>query len=51
MAANVKERIVETKARIVGKASHSAHLVRGKRVGFLTNQTAITSTGESGAEM
>lgn len=28
MAANVKERIVETKDRFVGRASHSAHLVR-----------------------
>lgn len=29
----------------------SAHLVRGKRVGFITNQTAITSTGESGIDL
>ncbi len=29
----------------------SLHLVRGKRVGFLTNQTAITSTGESGIDL
>lgn len=29
----------------------SAHLVRGKRVGFLTNQTAITSGGESGIDL
>jgi uncharacterized protein YbbC (DUF1343 family) len=28
----------------------SAHLVRGRRVGFITNQTAITSTGESGID-
>jgi uncharacterized protein YbbC (DUF1343 family) len=29
----------------------SAHLVRGKRVGFVTNQTAITSSGESGIDL
>ncbi len=29
----------------------SLHLVRGMRVGFLTNQTAITSTGESGIDL
>ena len=29
----------------------SAHLVRGKRVGFLTNQTAVTSTGQSGIDL
>jgi uncharacterized protein YbbC (DUF1343 family) len=29
----------------------SAHLVRGKRVGFLTNQTAVTSTGRSGIDL
>jgi uncharacterized protein YbbC (DUF1343 family) len=29
----------------------SAHLVRGKRVGFVTNQTAITSVGESGIDL
>jgi uncharacterized protein YbbC (DUF1343 family) len=29
----------------------SAHLVRGKRVGFLTNQTAVTSTGTSGIDL
>ncbi len=29
----------------------SAHLVRGKRVGFLTNQTAVTSGGESGIDL
>lgn len=29
----------------------SAHLVRGKRIGFLTNQTAITSDGESGIDL
>jgi beta-N-acetylhexosaminidase len=29
----------------------SAHLVRGRRVGFLTNQTAITSTGASGIDL
>jgi uncharacterized protein YbbC (DUF1343 family) len=29
----------------------SAHLVRGKRVGFLTNQTAITSAAESGIDL
>jgi uncharacterized protein YbbC (DUF1343 family) len=29
----------------------SVHLVRGKRVGFLTNQTAVTSTGESGIDL
>ncbi|MHB1167730.1 MAG: exo-beta-N-acetylmuramidase NamZ family protein [Longimicrobiales bacterium] len=29
----------------------SAHLVRGRRVGFVTNQTAITSTGESGIDL
>jgi uncharacterized protein YbbC (DUF1343 family) len=28
----------------------SAHLVRGLRVGFVTNQTAITSSGESGID-
>jgi uncharacterized protein YbbC (DUF1343 family) len=28
----------------------SAHLVRGRRVGFVTNQTAITSHGESGID-
>jgi uncharacterized protein YbbC (DUF1343 family) len=29
----------------------SAHLVRGRSVGFITNQTAITSTGESGIDL
>jgi uncharacterized protein YbbC (DUF1343 family) len=29
----------------------SVHLVRGRRVGFVTNQTAITSTGESGIDL
>jgi uncharacterized protein YbbC (DUF1343 family) len=29
----------------------SIHLVRGKRVGFLTNQTAVTSAGESGIDL
>ena len=29
----------------------SAHLVRGKRVGFLTNQTAVTSTGQSAIDL
>lgn len=29
----------------------SVHLVRGRRVGFLTNQTAVTSTGESGIDL
>jgi uncharacterized protein YbbC (DUF1343 family) len=29
----------------------SAHLVKGKRVGFLTNQTAVTSTGQSGIDL
>ncbi len=29
----------------------SLQLVRGQRVGFLTNQTAITSTGESGIDL
>lgn len=29
----------------------SLHLVRGKRVGFLTNQTAVTSRGESGIDL
>jgi uncharacterized protein YbbC (DUF1343 family) len=29
----------------------SAHLVRGRRVGFLTNQTAVTSTGASGIDL
>ena len=29
----------------------SVHLVRGKRVGFLTNQSAVTSTGESGIDL
>lgn len=29
----------------------SAHLVRGKRVGFLTNQTAVTSSGASGIDL
>lgn len=29
----------------------SVHLVAGKRVGFLTNQTAVTSTGESGIDL
>jgi uncharacterized protein YbbC (DUF1343 family) len=29
----------------------SLHLVRGRRVGFLTNHTAITSTGESGIDL
>lgn len=29
----------------------SAHLVRGKRVGFITNQTAVTSSGESGIDL
>lgn len=30
--------------------SDSLHLVRGKRVGFVTNQTAVTSTGEGGID-
>jgi len=29
----------------------SSHLVRGKRVGFLTNQSALTSSGESGIDL
>ncbi len=29
----------------------SAHLVRGRRVGFLTNQTAVTTSGESGIDL
>ena len=29
----------------------SAHLVRGRRVGFITNQTAITSAGASGIDL
>ena len=29
----------------------SAHLVRGKRVGFLTNQTAVTSSGTSAIDL
>lgn len=29
----------------------SVHLVRGRRVGFLTNQTAVTSAGESGIDL
>jgi uncharacterized protein YbbC (DUF1343 family) len=29
----------------------SAHLVRGRRVGFITNQTAVTSRGESGIDL
>jgi uncharacterized protein YbbC (DUF1343 family) len=29
----------------------SAHLVRGRRVGFLTNQTAVTSAGRSGIDL
>jgi uncharacterized protein YbbC (DUF1343 family) len=29
----------------------SAHLVRGRRVGFVTNQTAITSAGASGIDL
>jgi uncharacterized protein YbbC (DUF1343 family) len=29
----------------------SAHLVRGKRVGFITNQTALTSSGESAIDL
>lgn len=29
----------------------SAHLVSGKRVGFITNQTAVTSSGESGIDL
>lgn len=29
----------------------SVHLLRGKRVGFLTNQTAITSDGRSGIDL
>ena len=29
----------------------SIHLVRGKRVGFITNQTAVSSTGESGIDL
>jgi len=29
----------------------SVHLVRGKRVGFLTNQTAVTSDGRSGIDL
>ena len=29
----------------------SAHLVRGKRVGFITNQSAVTSDGKSGIDL
>jgi uncharacterized protein YbbC (DUF1343 family) len=29
----------------------SMHLVRGKRVGFITNQTAVSSTGESAIDL
>jgi uncharacterized protein YbbC (DUF1343 family) len=29
----------------------SLHLVRGKRLGLITNQTAVTSTGESGIDL
>jgi uncharacterized protein YbbC (DUF1343 family) len=29
----------------------SVHLVRGRRVGFLTNQSAVTSAGESGIDL
>lgn len=29
----------------------SANLVRGKRIGFLTNQSAVTSTGQSGIDL
>jgi uncharacterized protein YbbC (DUF1343 family) len=29
----------------------SAHLVRNRRIGFLTNQTAVTSTGQSGIDL
>ena len=29
----------------------SVHLVRGRNVGFLTNQTAVTSSGESGIDL
>lgn len=29
----------------------SAHLVEGQRVGFITNQTAVTSTGQSGIDL
>jgi uncharacterized protein YbbC (DUF1343 family) len=29
----------------------SAHLVRGRRVGFVTNQSAVTSRGESGIDL
>ena len=29
----------------------SIHLVRGKRVGFITNQSAVSSTGESGIDL
>lgn len=29
----------------------SLHLVRGRRVGFLTNQSAVTRTGESGIDL
>jgi uncharacterized protein YbbC (DUF1343 family) len=29
----------------------SVHLVRGRRVGFLTNQTAVASAGESGIDL
>jgi uncharacterized protein YbbC (DUF1343 family) len=29
----------------------SVHLVRGRRVGFLTNQSAVTSTGASGIDL
>lgn len=29
----------------------SLHLLQGKRVGFITNQTAVTSTGESGIDL
>ena len=29
----------------------SMHLVRGKRVGFITNQTALSSTGEAGIDL
>jgi uncharacterized protein YbbC (DUF1343 family) len=47
------ERPSETRVRpgLEVLLTDSAHLVRGRRVGFLTNQTAVTSTGESGIDL
>ncbi|HET7274216.1 MAG TPA: DUF1343 domain-containing protein [Longimicrobiaceae bacterium] len=53
-AAAVAEKESEGNAVIPGLEvllRDSAHLVEGKRVGFITNQTAVTSTGASGIDL